>query len=81
MKRATTGIVAAILAMSATAALAQSKPHLKINVVDITGTGAGNCLAEATGGRVFTANNVNDLSLMTTQAAEDVLPPAHCRQP
>jgi len=59
--------------------LARRKPHLKINVVDILGTGAGNCLAAATGGKVFTANNVSDLQLMTKQAAKDVLPPAHCR--
>ena len=59
--------------------LARRKPHLKINVVDILGTGAGNCLAQATGGRVFTAKNVNELNLMTSQAARDVLPPSHCR--
>lgn len=58
--------------------LARSKPNLKINVVDILSTGAGNCLAAATGGRVFNANDVNQLSLVTRQAAQDVLPPAHC---
>jgi hypothetical protein len=62
------------------AQLARVKPYLKINVVDIMGTGAGNCLASATGGKVYTAKNVNDLSLMTNQAAEDVLGPAHCKQ-
>ena len=47
MKRATTGIVAAVLAMSATAALAQSKPPLKLGgILDMSGlyadiTGAG----------------------------------------
>jgi hypothetical protein len=61
-------------------ALARSKPHLKINVVDILGTGAGNCLAAATGGKVFTARNVGELQMMTTQAAQDVLPPAHCKR-
>ncbi|KXU38621.1 hypothetical protein AXE65_00200 [Ventosimonas gracilis] len=59
--------------------LARRKPYLKINVVDILGTGAGNCLAAATGGQVFTASNVNELQLMTRQAAQDVLAPAHCR--
>ncbi len=58
--------------------LARTKPHLKINVVDILGTGAGNCLAEATGGEVFTASNVEELSRMTRKAAQDVLPPSHC---
>ncbi|MEE4463160.1 hypothetical protein V2S84_13815, partial [Azotobacter chroococcum] len=59
--------------------LARRKPHLKINVVDIAGTGAGNCLAQATGGRVFNARNAGELAAMTRQAAQDVLPPAHCR--
>jgi Mg-chelatase subunit ChlD len=59
--------------------LARSKPHLKINVVDILGTGAGNCLAAATGGQVFTARNAAELQMMTNQAAKDVLPPAHCK--
>ncbi|MEJ8849969.1 VWA domain-containing protein [Variovorax rhizosphaerae] len=60
------------------AALARSKPHLKINVVDITGTGAGNCLAKATGGRVFTARNAAEVAAMTRRAAEDVMGPANC---
>lgn len=61
-------------------ALARSKPHLKINVIDILGTGAGNCLAQLTGGKVFTANNVNELSSMTTRAAQDVMVPEHCKR-
>jgi hypothetical protein len=60
-------------------ALASSKPHLKINVIDILGTGAGNCLAQLTGGKVFTANNVNELSSMTSSAAQDVMAPEHCK--
>jgi hypothetical protein len=59
--------------------LARAKPYLKINVIDIHGSGAGNCLAAVTGGKVYTVQNIDDLQLMTTQAAEDVLPPAHCR--
>lgn len=59
--------------------LARTKPNLKINVVDIMGTGAGNCVANATGGRVFTAKSVKDLNLMVTQAAQDVLGPGNCR--
>ena len=62
------------------AQLARAKPYLKINVVDIMGTGAGNCLASATGGKVYTAKNVHELSLVTSQAAQDVLGPAHCKQ-
>lgn len=58
-------------------ALARAKPHLKINVVDILGTGAGNCLAQATNGRVFTARNADEVAAMTRRAAEE-LGPANC---
>src|SRR5438445_120709 len=64
MKRAITGIVAAVLAMSATAALAQSKPPLKLGGIldmsglyaDITGPGseaAAKMAAEDFGGEVL----------------------------
>ena len=64
MKRAITGIVAAILAMSATAALAQGKPPLKLGGIldmsglyaDITGPGsetAAKMAAEDFGGEVL----------------------------
>lgn len=58
--------------------LAQSKPNLTINVVDIMGSGAGNCVAAATGGRVFTAKSVKELNVMMTQATQEVLGPGHC---
>jgi hypothetical protein len=38
-------------------ALAAAEPKLKINLLAIDGTGAGNCLAAATKGRGFTARN------------------------
>jgi Mg-chelatase subunit ChlD len=60
-------------------ALARAKPHLKINVVDITGTGAGNCLARATNGKVYPANSADQIALVTRQAAADALTPAHCK--
>jgi Mg-chelatase subunit ChlD len=58
--------------------LARTKPHLKINVVDITGTGAGNCIARATSGKVYTAHKAEEIALVTRQAAADALAPAHC---
>ena len=60
--------------------LAAQKPHLTINVVDILGTGAGNCIAQATRqGRVFTANNMQDIINMTEQAANTAIP-KNCRK-
>lgn len=60
--------------------LASRKPKLKVNVVDILGTGAGNCVAHATNGKVWTANNASELASMLEYAAADVQGPAHCRK-
>lgn len=60
-------------------ALKRSKPYVKINVVDITGTGAGNCVAAATGGKVFTARNASEVMAMTQRAAQDALGPGSCK--
>lgn len=65
---------------AAAAALARAKPYLKINVVDITGTGAGNCLASATGGKVFTANTAKEVGSMVNRAVQEALGPANCRK-
>ena len=60
--------------------LAAQKPHLTINVVDILGTGAGNCIAKATKmGEVFTANNMQDIINMTEKAASTAIP-KNCRK-
>lgn len=61
--------------------LARRKPKLKINVVDIMGAGAGNCLARATGGRVYTATNAEEVATMTRQASQEAIGPADCRKP
>lgn len=60
-------------------ALAAAKPKLKINVLDIDGTGAGNCLAAATKGQVFTARNAADVVSSMRRASQEVMGPAHCR--
>jgi Mg-chelatase subunit ChlD len=59
--------------------LARAKPKLQINVVDILGTGAGNCVARATGGKVWSANNAGELASMLDRAANAVKGPAHCQ--
>jgi hypothetical protein len=61
------------------AALVRAKPHLKINVVDITGTGAANCVAQIGRGRVFTARNAEEVAAMTRQASQDAMAPAKCK--
>ncbi len=54
--------------------LKRAKPRLVVNVVDIQGAGAGNCVAQSTGGRVFTANRANEMSAMMNRAIESYIP-------
>ena len=60
--------------------LKKAKPHLKINVVDIGGTGAAACVAAATGGKVYTATTVNELNISLDRAAQDALGPSNCKK-
>ena len=61
--------------------LKRKKPHLKINVIDIGGTGAANCAAELTGGKVYTVSNAKELNVGIERATQEALGPAHCRKP
>jgi Mg-chelatase subunit ChlD len=58
--------------------LKESKPQLKINVVDIAGDGAANCLAAITGGRVLQPEDGLSFEKMITRATEEALKPPHC---
>jgi Mg-chelatase subunit ChlD len=60
--------------------LAARKPRLVINTVDILGTGAGDCLARATKGKVFTASSAQEINDMIQLAATEVKGPENCRQ-
>ncbi len=59
--------------------LKAQKPTLKINVVDITGEGAANCLAQSTGGRVLSSSSGMPLEQMIREAAREAQKPAHCK--
>jgi hypothetical protein len=59
--------------------IARSQPNLKIKVVDIAGTGAADCAARATGGRVLRAGNAAELGAQMQRATEEVAGPADCR--
>jgi Mg-chelatase subunit ChlD len=60
--------------------LKRRKPHLRINVVDITGTGAGNCAARLTGGQVYTARDAAEVARMMDRAAQEAMGPANCKK-
>jgi hypothetical protein len=59
--------------------LAANKPHLRINVVDIGNSGGGNCLAAATGGKVYSVDSVASMQIGLERAVQDVQGPAHCQ--
>lgn len=59
--------------------LAAAKPLLTINVVDIGNSGAGNCLAAAGRGKVFTARTAAELDAGVRRAVQDVLGPSNCK--
>ena len=59
--------------------LAAAKPLLTINVVDIGNSGAGNCLASAGRGKVFTARTAAELDAGVRRAVQDVLGPSNCK--
>ncbi|MGQ0697114.1 MAG: VWA domain-containing protein [Panacagrimonas sp.] len=60
--------------------LARTKPRLKINVIDIQSNGAGRCVAEATGGRMYSASTVDQVAKVTREAAQEAIAPAHCKK-
>lgn len=55
------------------------KPQLTINVVDIIGNGASNCVAAATGGRVLKPEDGLAFEKTIRKAAQEALKPEHCR--
>ncbi len=63
---------------AAAQALHESKPLLKINVVDILGNGTLSCLARATGGQVIKPGDGVAFEKAIKQAAQDAIKPAHC---
>ncbi|RYU59910.1 VWA domain-containing protein [Methylolobus aquaticus] len=64
---------------AAAASLKAAKPKLKINVVDIVGDGAVNCIANLTGGDVLTPRSGMNLDQLVKRAASDAEKPAHCK--
>jgi Mg-chelatase subunit ChlD len=55
------------------------KPKLTINVVDIVGNGAANCLAQLTGGKILKPESGMQFESKMRQAVKEAEKPAHCR--
>jgi len=64
---------------NAAAMLKARKPKLKINVVDIVGDGAVNCIAEVTGGEILTPHTGISLDQLVDKAAKEAAKPEHCK--
>jgi len=60
------------------AEIAQNQPRLTINVVDVTKGGLSNCLAEQTGGQVFSSQDAIEISSMLEKASAQLLNTSHC---
>lgn len=59
---------------AAAANLKRAHPKAVVNVVDIMGAGAGNCVARNTGGKVFTARNAAEITRKMQEAMNDYIP-------
>lgn len=54
--------------------LKSRKPRLQVNVVDIMNTGAANCVAQSTGGKVYPANSTNEFKAAMNKAISEYIP-------
>lgn len=52
--------------------IARQQPRLRVNVVNISDSELSNCIAENTGGRVYTARNAAEVESMLRDASEEV---------
>ena len=63
---------------AAARALKARKPQLKINVIDVDGSGQGRCMAEATGGKVLSTGDGVSWEDLIQRATEQKPRPAGC---
>ena len=58
--------------------IARQQPRLRVNVVNISDSELSNCIAENTGGRVYTARNATEVASMLREASEEVSSNPQC---
>lgn len=61
------------------AEIARNQPRLTINVVDVSSGGLSNCLAEQTGGKVFTSQDSDEVAQMLKDASYQLLDESYCQ--
>lgn len=63
--------------------IAKQKPKLVFNVVDVSGAGLANCVAQSTGGKVYTSQDADQIRTQLSQASKAVIehkPQTICRR-
>lgn len=58
--------------------IAQEQPRLKVNLINISNNSLADCIADRTGGQVYSANNASQLAVALEQASQDVSANANC---
>ena len=61
--------------------IAQEQPRLRVNVVNISANDGADCIAENTGGRVYSAESAEQVAHMLREATEEVSQSASCPAP
>jgi len=51
---------------------------LKVNLINISNNSLADCIADSTGGQVYSANNASQLAVALEQASQDVSANANC---
>lgn len=58
--------------------IAQEKPRIRVNVVDISNFGLSNCVAQKTGGRVYSSNNAVQINEMLKNSIQELSATPEC---
>ncbi|WP_313487115.1 VWA domain-containing protein [Stutzerimonas kunmingensis] len=66
-------------ACAVSSSIAVQQPRLRVNVVNISDSELSNCIAENTGGRVYTARNEAEVESMLREASEEVSTNPKCQ--
>jgi hypothetical protein len=58
--------------------IAREQPRLRVNLINISNNSQANCIAESTGGRVYSADNASQMAAALKQASQEVSSSANC---
>lgn len=58
--------------------IATHQPRLRVNVVDVSGFGLSNCVAEKTRGRIYSSNDVSKINQIFRESIEEVAADSNC---